>query len=133
MILNKIIYLVNESFKSIYRSILQSAVSSFTIAVSLIVLSITYFLYMNMQEYAYKIKDEYKIEVFFDESLDLEQALVVFNNILLIDGVDEGRFIDKDNALEIFKKEFDENIINIIGSNPLPMGASYGISQNVND
>ena len=130
MILNKIIYLMSESFKSIYRSILQSAVSSLTIAASLIILSITYYLYMNMQEYAYKIKDEYKIEVFFDEKLDLEQALGVFNKILMIDGIDEGRFIDKDNALEIFKKEFDENIINIIGSNPLPMGASYGISPN---
>ena len=130
MILNKIIYLMSESFKSIYRSILQSAVSSLTIAASLIILSITYYLYMNMQEYAYKIKDEYKIEVFFDEKLDLEQALGVFNKILMIDGIDEGRFIDKDSALEIFKKEFDENIINIIGSNPLPMGASYGISPN---
>ena len=130
MILNKIIYLLYESFKSIHRSILQSVISSFTIAASLIVLSITYFLYVNMQEYAYKVKDEYKIEVFFDESIDLDEALEVFNKILLIDGIGEGRFIDKDNALEIFKNEFDENIINIIGSNPLPMGASYGISPN---
>ena len=130
MILNKIIYLLYESFKSIHRSILQSVISSFTIAASLIVLSITYFLYVNMQEYAYKVKDEYKIEVFFDESIDLDEALEVFNKILLIDGIEEGRFIDKDNALEIFKNEFDENIINIIGSNPLPMGASYGISPN---
>lgn len=128
MMINKISYLIFEGFKSIYRSMLQSVISSLTIAASLIILSITYFLYSNMQDYAHKVKDEYKIEVFFDQNLNLNQALSIFNSILLIDGVEEGRFIDKDNALEIFKNEFDENIINIIGSNPLPMSASYGVS-----
>jgi len=83
-----------------------------------------------MQDYTYKIKDEYKIEVFFENSLSLNEALSVFNEILLIDGVEEGRFIDADDALQIFKNEFNEDIINIIGTNPLPMGASYGVSDN---
>ncbi len=128
MILNKIFYLFSESFKSIYRSIVPSIISSLTISTSLIVLSITYFLYMNMQEYTSKLKDEYKIEVFFDKDLNIKRALSVFNEILLIDGVEEGRFIDKEDASEIFINEFDEDILNIIGSNPLPMGASYGIA-----
>tara|TARA_B100001123_G_C15235911_1_gene997105 strand:- start:560 stop:1300 length:741 start_codon:yes stop_codon:yes gene_type:complete len=83
---------------------------------------------MNMQEYTSKLKDEYKIEVFFDKDLNIKRALSVFNEILLIDGVEEGRFIDKEDASEIFINEFDEDILNIIGSNPLPMGASYGIA-----
>ena len=125
---NKIIYLLSESFKSIYRSIVPSIISSLTISTSLVVLSITYFLYMNMQEYTSKLKDEYKIEVFFNKDLNIKRALSVFNEILLIDGVEEGRFIDKEDASEIFISEFDEDILNIIGSNPLPMGASYGIA-----
>jgi len=83
---------------------------------------------MNMQEYTSKLKDEYKIEVFFNKDLNIKRALSVFNEILLIDGVEEGRFIDKEDASEIFISEFDEDILNIIGSNPLPMGASYGIA-----
>lgn len=128
MIFNKIIYLLSESLKSIYRSIVPSIISSLTISTSLVVLSITYFLYMNMQEYTSKLKDEYKIEVFFNKDLNIKRALSVFNEILLIDGVEEGRFIDKEDASEIFISEFDEDILNIIGSNPLPMGASYGIA-----
>ena len=128
MIINKIIYLLNESFKSIHRSLIPSLVSSFTIAISLIVLSLSYFIYINIQYYTYEIKDEYKIEVFFNNDLKLSESLDVFNNILLIDGIEEGSFIDKETAASIFKKEFDEDVINIIGSNPLPMGGSYGVS-----
>ena len=82
MMINKISYLIFEGFKSIYRSMLQSVISSLTIAASLIILSITYFLYSNMQDYAHKVKDEYKIEVFFDQNLNLNQALSIFNSIL---------------------------------------------------
>ena len=74
MMINKISYLIFEGFKSIYRSMLQSVISSLTIAASLIILSITYFLYSNMQDYAHKVKDEYKIEVFFDQNLNTQKS-----------------------------------------------------------
>jgi cell division transport system permease protein len=74
-------------------------------------------------------KNEYKIEVFFDTDLTLNQGLDLFNKILLVDGVEEGVFIDKETASQIFKKEFNEDIFNIVGENPLPMGAIIGISE----
>jgi len=128
MIVNKIIYLLSESLRSIRRSILPSIIASVTIAASLVVLSVSYFLYNNVKIFTTDLKDEYKIEVFFENDLNLEEALDTFNNILLIDGVEEGRFIDKENAAAIFKEEFDEDVINIIGSNPLPFSATYGVS-----
>ena len=129
MIMNKIIYLLSESFRSISRSILPSIISSLTIAASLVVLSVSYFLYNNVKIFTAELKDEYKIEVFFDSNLNLEESIDVFNNILLIDGIEEGTFIDKENAAKIFKEEFDEDVINIIGSNPLPFSATYGVSE----
>ena len=127
---NIIIFLLSESCKSIYRSILPSLISSITIAISLVILSISYFLYMNVHSYTTELKDEYKIDVYFNNEIDLSKALDVFNKILLIDGIENGSFIDKDVAAEIFRKEFDEEIINIVGTNPLPMGGGYGISDN---
>ena len=65
MIMNKIIYLLSESFRSIRRSILPSIISALTIAASLVVLSVSYFLYNNVKIFTAELKDEYKIEVFF--------------------------------------------------------------------
>ena len=126
--INKFIYLFNEGIKSVYRAILPSLVSSLTIAVSLVILSISYFLYINLHYYTSNFKNEYKIEVFFENNLSLNQGLDTFNKILLIDGIEEGVFIDKETASQIFKKEFNEDILNIIGENPLPMGAIFGIA-----
>ena len=130
ILINKITYLFSEGIKSVYRAVLPSLVSSMTIAVSLIILSTSYFLYSNLQYYTTDFKNEYKIEVFFNNNLSLNEGLDTFNKILLIDGIEEGVFIDKETASQIFKKEFDEDILNIIGENPLPMGAIFGIANN---
>ena len=130
ILVNKITYLFSEGIKSVYRAVLPSLVSSMTIAVSLIILSISYFLYSNLQYYTTDFKNEYKIEVFFNNNLSLNEGLDTFNKILLIDGIEEGVFIDKETASQIFKKEFDEDILNIIGENPLPMGAIFGVANN---
>ena len=129
MIINKILFLLLESVKSIYRSLVPSIVSSLTISISLVLLSISCFIYINMQDYTSELKDEYRIEVFFDNDIELSKALDVFNKILLIDGIEEGLFIDKSSAAKIFKKEFNEDVEEIIGTNPLPMGGTYGIAE----
>ena len=92
MFLNKLIYLSIEGLKTIYRSILPSLISSFTISISLIILSIAYFLYLNLYNYTSDFKNEYKIEVFFNDDLSLSESLDAFNQILLFDGVEEGVF-----------------------------------------
>ena len=133
MFLNKIIYLFIESFKSIIRAIVPSIVSSLTIAVSLSILSISYYFYDNLRNYTSEFKDEYKIEVFFLADSSINEAIETYNKILLIDGIKEGAFIDKETAAKFFKEEFNEDIEKIIGMNPLPMGAIYGISDEYRD
>ena len=38
--------------------------------------------YINLQDFSNEVKDEYKIEVFFNNDLNLTKALDVFNKIL---------------------------------------------------
>ena len=128
MFFNKAIYLILEGFKTLYRSFIPSLISSLTIGISLLVLSISYYLYINLESFTSDFKNEYKIEVFFDDSLNLESSLNIFNKILFIDGIEDGVFIDKDTASDIFKEEFNEDVVNIIGQNPLPMGGIFGVT-----
>ena len=133
LLINKFIYLLEEGFKSLWRTKIPSIVSSLAISVSLIIISISYCLYINFEFMVLEFKDKYKIEVFFNEKINKKTAINSFNDILLLNGIEKGIFIDKESAANIFKKNFDEDIIDIIGSNPLPMSAIYDISKSFRD
>ncbi len=121
---------MNDSVKALFRAKVPALISSFTISITLIVFSIAYFTYINLVDFSYRFKEQYQIEVFFFHDISQDEAIETFNNILLIDGVEQGEFIDKDKASSIFKKYFKEEIDQIIGANPLPMGGSYEIDKN---
>ena len=127
--INKFIFLLQESLISIVRTKVPSIVASLAIAVSLLVLSVAYCLFISFENLTLKFKDRYTVEVFFLEDINESEAINEFNKILLFDGIEEGVFIDKKKAANIFKKEFDEDILNILGSNPLPFSAIYTIPE----
>ena len=131
--INKLVFLLQESLISIVRTKVPSIVSSLAIAVSLLVLSIAYCLFISFENLTLKFKDRYSVEVFFLENIQETQAIEEFNKILLFDGIEEGIFINKVQAANIFKQEFDEDILDIIGSNPLPFSAIYTISEQYRD
>ena len=126
---NKFLYLFNEGLLSLWRTKVPSIVSSLAISVSLIIVSITYSLYLNFEYIITDFKDSYKIEVFFNDDLLKKNCIESFNDILLINGIYKGQFIDKDMAANKFKREFKEYINDVIGRNPFPMSAIYDISE----
>ena len=128
--INKFIFLLQESLHSLIRTKIPTMVSSLAIAVSLFIISVTYCLYISFQDLTLEFKDRYSIEVFFDENISEKQAISEFNSILSsTDQIEEGIFIDKTDAANIFKTQFDEDIIEILGENPLPFSAVYTISE----
>ena len=132
--INKFIFLLQESLHSLIRTKIPTMVSSLAIAVSLFIISITYCLYISFQDLTLEFKDRYSIEVFFDENISEKQAISEFNSILSsTDQIEEGIFIDKADAANIFKTQFDEDIIEILGENPLPFSAVYTISESYRD
>ena len=127
--INKLIFLFQESINSLFRTKLPSIVSSLAIAVSLLIISVSYCFYISFHDITMKFKDRYIVEVFFLNDINEHNAIEGFNKILLFDGIEEGLFINKSEAAKIFKQEFDEDIVNILGSNPLPLSAIYTINE----
>ena len=126
--ITKLIFLLTESFRALFRAKLPAAISSITIAITLVIFSLAYFTYVNLLGYSYKFKSKYRIEVFFDSDMEVANAQDLFNIILISDGIEQGEFIDKEKAADLFRSYFDEDIIDIIGENPLPMGGRYDIN-----
>ena len=131
--INKFIFLLQESLNSLIRTKIPTMVSSLAIAVSLLIISVSYCLYIGFQDLTLEFKDRYNIEVFFTDNLNEKQAILEFNSILLMDQIEEGIFINKAEAANIFKNQFDEDIIEILGENPLPFSAVYTISESNRD
>ena len=125
----KLFFLLSESLRTIYRAKLSATISSITIAIFLVIFSLVYFAYINILSYSFKFKSHYQIEVFFENDLDLREGRELFNSILILDGIEQGDFIDKNRAAELFSSFFNENIEEIIGENPLPMGGTFDISE----
>ena len=126
--ISKLLFLLSESFRALFRAKLPAAISSITIAIALVIFSLAYFSYVNLLGYSYKFKSKYRIEVFFHDDLATDDARELFNTILILDGIEQGEFIDKEKASELFKSYFHEDINEIIGENPLPMGGRYDIA-----
>ena len=126
--ITKLLFLLSESFRALFRAKLPAAISSITIAIALVIFSLAYFSYVNLLGYSYKFKSKYRIEVFFHNDLATDDARELFNTILISDGIEQGEFIDKEKASELFKSYFHEDINEIIGENPLPMGGRYDIA-----
>ena len=126
--ITKLIFLLAESFRALFRAKLPATISSITIAITLVIFSLAYFTYVNLLGYSYKFKSKYRIEVFFQSDLNTDEARDLFNTILISDGIEQGEFINKEKAADLFKLYFHEDIIDIIGENPLPMGGRYDIN-----
>ena len=119
--ITKLIFLLAESFRALFRAKLPAAISSITIAITLVIFSLAYFTYVNLLGYSYKFKSKYRIEVFFQSDLNTNEARDLFNTILISDGIEQGEFINKEKAADLFKLYFHEDIIDIIGENPAPI------------
>lgn len=126
----KLVFLLAESFRALFRAKLHAVISSITIGIALVIFSLAYLTYINLLGYSYEFKSKYRIEVFFESNLDLNEARDLFNTILVIEGIEQGEFVDKEKAAKLFKSFFKEDINEIVGDNPLPMGGRFDISEN---
>ena len=126
----KLVFLLAESFRALFRAKLHAVISSITIGIALVIFSLAYLTYINLLGYSYEFKSKYRIEVFFESNLDLNEARDLFNTILVIEGIEQGEFVDKEKASKLFKSFFKEDINEIIGDNPLPMGGRFDITKN---
>ena len=127
--ITKLLFLLSESLRVLLRTKLPAAISSITIGIALVIFSLAYFTYENLLGYSHKFTSRYKIEVFFYNDINLDKGRDIFNTILIMDGIEQGEFIDKEKASKLFYTFFHENIQDIIGENPLPMGGRFDIAK----
>ena len=121
--MDKIHYLISEGFKNIWRHKMIAFTAVFSLFLALFFVGLMATAGENTHKILQYLRAKYKIEVFFDQDVANEKALGLIHQIKKINGVRTATLIKKEDAMRIFKDQFGENILDILGYNPLPVSA----------
>ena len=118
--MDKIIFLFSEGLKNLWRHKLTAFTAIFSTFLTLIVAGSLIIASENTNKVIEYLRDKYKIEVFFKKDVSDKRLGEIINEFKLIRGVRSITIITKGDAEKIFKSQFGEDILEILGYNPLP-------------
>ncbi|MFP4458615.1 MAG: cell division protein FtsX [Candidatus Zixiibacteriota bacterium] len=118
--MTKFLFALRESLKSFYKRAFVTWLSIATITGAIFVLGLFIFVSYNLQQQLKGIQSQVHAELFFKADTDENDAKALERKFDKLDWVDRTKFISKDDALEIFNKEFDPTLLEGLPQNPLP-------------
>ena len=130
--MSKIIYLFHEGIRNLWRHKLTAFTAIGSVFFSLLIIGTFMLVHQNSHQLIDYIRSKYKIEVFFEDHVTNEDAQLIVDQIKELDGVQSIVLITKDDALKIYQEQFNENLIEILGYNPLPNSAIINIEKHGN-
>ena len=118
--MDKIIFLFSEGLKNLWRHKLTAFTAIFSTFLTLIVAGSLIIASENTNKVIEYLRDKYKIEVFFKKDVSDKRLGEIIKEFKMIRGVRSITIITKGDAEKIFKSQFGEDILEILGYNPLP-------------
>ena len=131
--MNKFFYLFSEGVKNIRRHKMTALTAMLSLFIALFIVGILATAGNNTYKLLHYLRSKYKIEIFFTQNISNEQAIGLIHKIKKVDGVRNATIIEKEDAVRIFKDQFGENIVELLGYNPLPVSAVVNIDRNRRD
>jgi len=125
--MDKLIFLLSEGIKNLWRNKLTSFSAIFSIFLTLIIAGSLVIISQNTNKVIEYLRDKYKIEVFFKDNVPIQKVEEVVTSFNQIKGVRSTTLITKNDAEKIFKSQFGEDIMNLVGYNPLPVSCVVNI------
>ncbi len=113
-------YTIKEGVAGFRRQKLAALGSILTITISLLLLGMFYLLSVQASKAVEQIRLQVDVEVFLDESLKKNKIADVQIQIQGVEGIANAEYFSKEEAAEFFKKEFGEDIGNVLDFNPFP-------------
>ena len=119
--MNKLVFIFAEGFKNVWRHKSSAVSSIFSIYLTLVVSGSLLIVSQNTSKLIEYLRDKYKIEVFFKDGVTDKRVSELVNDFKLINGVRSITIISKNDAEKIFKSQFGDDILSLLGYNPLPI------------
>ena len=131
--MDKLFYLIIEGIKNTWRHKTSALTAIFSLFILLYIIGLASILEQNAFKVMQYLRSKYKIEVFFKEDLTNEEAIGLIHKIKKIKGVKNATLITKEDAIRIFKDQFGEDIMDLLGYNPLPASSVVNVDRNIRE
>ncbi len=113
-------YTLRESFSGFTRTKLSSILSVITIAIALMFLGLFTVITIHANRFLDELRNRVEVEAFLEEPIALIDVDSLAHVIANLEGVERVEYVTKEQAAETFKKEFGEDILDVLDYNPLP-------------
>ena len=122
-------FLIAEGFKSFYRNKLASFLCVITIFINFSILGSLFVVGYNTGSLVDFFRSKYSFEVFLEEDVDKDIYLEFVEQLSENRIISSTEIIDKEKSALIFKEEFGEDVVEMLGYNPLPLSIKVFINE----
>ena len=130
--MNRLLYVIKQGFKNIFRNRLFSLASIGTIMACLFLFGVFFCMVMNFQHIFEEVETTVGVTVFFNEGVEEEEILKIKTDIEKLENVASVTYTSPEQAWEEYKEkafpEGDNNVLtNLDSDNPLADSASLEV------
>jgi cell division transport system permease protein len=115
-----LLFVIKEGFSSIGRAKLPAAITVTISFFALVLLALFSTVSLSFMDVIQEIRSRVELEVFLGESISDPDAMNMTAHLKSFEGVREAVYVTRDEAARTFTHDFGEDIVRILGSNPLP-------------
>lgn len=127
--MDKILFLLSEGIKNLWRHKLTVFAAVFSIFLSLSTIGVLFIAEQNTHKLIEYMRTKYKIEVFFQNDVTDVAAEQYVEQIKKIPGVYSTTLISKDETLKIYKSVIGEDLTQFLDYNPLPISCVVNVNR----
>jgi len=127
--MNKLVFIFAEGFKNVWRHKSSAVSSIFSIYLTLIVSGSLLIISQNTNKLIEYLRDKYKIEVFFKDDVTEQRVAELVTEFKKKNIVQSITVISKKDAERIFKSQFGDDILGLLGYNPLPISCVINLKK----
>ena len=127
--IDKIAFLFSEGLKNFLRNKLTNFLCIVTILINFTILGTFFVIGFNTDSLVDFFRSKYTFEIFLNDDVSLEESTVIIKQIESNSARSSSTLIDKEKSADIFLEEFGENVIDMLGYNPLPMSLKVSLEK----
>ncbi len=113
-------YTLRESFSGFRRTRLSSIISILTICISLVLLGLFTIVTLHASRFIEGLRNKIELEAFLQEPISDDSIAELQQAVSGLEGVRTVTLVTKEEAAQLFTKEFGEEITAVLDFNPLP-------------
>ena len=122
-------FLIAEGFKSFYRNKLASFLCVITIFINFSILGSLFVVGYNTNSLVDFFRSKYSFEIFLQNDFDQDVYTDFIDELSKNNIIASTELIDKEKSAAIFKEEFGEDVVDMLGYNPLPLSIKVFINE----